>query len=216
MDEHFYDEYSDDSYDLIVFDEFYKQKEYTFLNKFVEGSPIFIRAKGSQKYKNSNLPIVILSNYTISECFDKPVAVETMKSRFNQVFLSEPFDLDHISFDLAEMDDETLNRVGATVTYTNDSGARVNSDGTPYAACLTPPTHIVLDDEEETQDTSNLYPAGALRTDVDLSEMGPPLIVPRSTMTPNQFSMDVIKKMSALLNEDSQEDSPDPEMSQEI
>ncbi|AMH87770.1 replication-associated protein [Pacific flying fox faeces associated circular DNA virus-15] len=68
--EDFYDLYSDD-YDLVVIDEFKGQKTIQFLNQFLQGSVMPIRKKGSQGDKSKNLPVVILSNYTLSECYVK-------------------------------------------------------------------------------------------------------------------------------------------------
>jgi len=68
--EEFYDQYSDD-YDLVVIDEFKGQKTIQFLNQFLQGSSMPIRKKGSQGMKSKNLPVVILSNYSLSECYVK-------------------------------------------------------------------------------------------------------------------------------------------------
>lgn len=68
--EDFYDLYSDD-YDLVVIDEFKGQKTIQFLNQFLQGSVMPIRKKGSQGTKSKNLPVVILSNYSLSECYVK-------------------------------------------------------------------------------------------------------------------------------------------------
>jgi len=68
--EEFYDHYSDD-YDLVVIDEFKGQKTIQFLNQFLQGSNMPIRKKGSQGMKSKNLPVVILSNYALSECYVK-------------------------------------------------------------------------------------------------------------------------------------------------
>lgn len=68
--EEFYDLYSDD-YDLVVIDEFKGQKTIQWMNQFLQGSPMPIRKKGSQAMKYKNLPVVILSNYSLSECYVK-------------------------------------------------------------------------------------------------------------------------------------------------
>lgn len=68
--EEFYDHYSDD-YDLVVIDEFKGQKTIQFLNQFLQGSTMPIRKKGSQAIKSRNLPVVILSNYSLNECYVK-------------------------------------------------------------------------------------------------------------------------------------------------
>lgn len=68
--EDFYDLYSDD-YDLVVFDEFKGQKTIQWMNLFLQGSPMNIRKKGSQYMKMKNLPVIILSNYTLGDCYPK-------------------------------------------------------------------------------------------------------------------------------------------------
>lgn len=70
MTEEFYDHYGDD-YDLVVLDEFKGQKTIQFLNEFLQGSTMSIRKKGSQGLKKKNLPVIILSNYTLEECYRK-------------------------------------------------------------------------------------------------------------------------------------------------
>lgn len=70
MTEEFYDLYADD-FDIVVLDEFKGQKTIQFLNQFLQGSPMPIRKKGSQAMKYKNLPVVILSNYSLSECYVK-------------------------------------------------------------------------------------------------------------------------------------------------
>lgn len=68
--EDFYDLYSDD-YDLVVIDEFKGQKTIQWLNMFLAGSQMNIRKKGSQSMKSKNTPVIILSNYSLSECYPK-------------------------------------------------------------------------------------------------------------------------------------------------
>lgn len=70
MTEEFYDLYADD-FDIVVLDEFKGQKTIQFLNQFLQGSAMPIRKKGSQAMKYKNLPVVILSNYSLSECYQK-------------------------------------------------------------------------------------------------------------------------------------------------
>jgi len=85
--EEFYDHYSDD-YDLVVIDEFKGQKTLQFMNQFLQGSPMTIRKKGSQSMKYKNLPVVILSNYTLSECYPKAAndgRLDTLLVRLNVI-----------------------------------------------------------------------------------------------------------------------------------
>jgi len=76
INEEFYDHYSDD-YDLVVIDEFKHQFKIQWLNQFLQGSPMTIRKKGSQTMKYKNLPVVILSNFSLAQCY--PVAAATDK-----------------------------------------------------------------------------------------------------------------------------------------
>jgi hypothetical protein len=74
MDEEFYDEWRDNFYDLVVLDEFKACKKIRWLNKFLDGQTMYMRQKGSQAVKTQNVPVVILSNYTLDECYDKASA----------------------------------------------------------------------------------------------------------------------------------------------
>lgn len=67
--EDFYDFYDDDSYDLVVIDEFKGQKQIQFLNQWLDGQPCTIRVKGGQRLKNKNLPCIILSNWSLSDVY---------------------------------------------------------------------------------------------------------------------------------------------------
>lgn len=70
MAEEFYDLYSDD-HDLVVMDEFKGQKTIQWMNLFLQGSPMNLRKKGSQYMKRKNIPVIILSNYSLGECYPK-------------------------------------------------------------------------------------------------------------------------------------------------
>jgi len=87
MTEEFYDQYSDD-YDLVVLDEFKGQKTIQWLNEFLQGSTMNIRKKGSQSLKKKNLPVIILSNYTLEECYPKANAdgrLDSLRARLEIV-----------------------------------------------------------------------------------------------------------------------------------
>lgn len=68
--EDFYDAY-DDEYDLAVLDEFKGQKTLQWMNEFLQGSRMTLRKKGSQHLKVKNMPVIILSNYSLGECYPK-------------------------------------------------------------------------------------------------------------------------------------------------
>lgn len=85
--EDFYDLYSDD-YDLVVFDEFKGQKTIQWMNLFLQGSAMNIRKKGSQYMKMKNLPVIILSNYTLGDCYPKANEdgrLETLRARLVEI-----------------------------------------------------------------------------------------------------------------------------------
>ncbi|AJD07529.1 replication-associated protein [Sewage-associated circular DNA virus-18] len=85
--EEFYDLYTDD-YDLVVFDEFKGQKTIQWMNLFLQGSPMNIRKKGSQYMKMKNLPVIILSNYTLGDCYPKARddgRLETLQARLDVI-----------------------------------------------------------------------------------------------------------------------------------
>jgi hypothetical protein len=100
--EEFYDHYSDD-YDLVVLDEFKGQKTIQFLNEFLQGSSMPIRKKGSQGLKNKNLPVIILSNYTLEECYRKANEdgrLDSLRARLTQVEVDSFIDFYHDRSDL--------------------------------------------------------------------------------------------------------------------
>ena len=69
--EDFYDFYADKDYHLCVLDEFKATKTIQFLNLWLQGCTMNIRKKGSQALKVSNIPTIILSNYSLDECYSK-------------------------------------------------------------------------------------------------------------------------------------------------
>ncbi|AUM61809.1 Rep [uncultured virus] len=97
--EDFYDLYDDNLYDLIVLDEFRAQKTIQQLNLWLQGSTMPLRKKGSQGLKKKNLPMIILSNYSLEECYSKTSEKEretgntdrldTLRTRLNIVEVGE-------------------------------------------------------------------------------------------------------------------------------
>ncbi|ALE29600.1 replication associated protein, partial [Lake Sarah-associated circular virus-8] len=71
--EDFYDFYDDDSYDLVVIDEFKGQKQIQFLNQWLDGQPCTVRIKGGQRLKTRNLPCIILSNWALSTVYSAAI-----------------------------------------------------------------------------------------------------------------------------------------------
>ncbi len=93
LGEDFDDEWEDGVYDLVVFDEFRGQRKITWLNAFVQGSPFSMRRKGSQYLKETNPPVVILSNFSPEECYSRCTAdrLEPFNARFDFITLSDGF-----------------------------------------------------------------------------------------------------------------------------
>jgi len=79
VSEDFYDQYDDRSYDLIVLDEFRAQKTVQQLNLWLQGSTMSVRKKGRQGEKRRNLPMIILSNYSLEGAYRK-ISEEEEKS----------------------------------------------------------------------------------------------------------------------------------------
>lgn len=95
MDEDFYDEYDDRNYDIISLDEMKGQKTIQFMNRFVDGSFLSLRKKGCQGKKESNHPVIVTANYSISDIYHKSAEdrVETLKRRFIEVYVNHESDL---------------------------------------------------------------------------------------------------------------------------
>ncbi len=87
-DEEFYDEYEDDAYDLAVLDEYKAQKRIQWLNRWLDGSQVSLRKKGSQYKKNKPLFTLILSNYVPAECYSntKEDVIDALERRLTRVY----------------------------------------------------------------------------------------------------------------------------------
>ena len=113
LDEEFYDGFDENMYDMVVLDEYKAQKRIQFLNTFVQGSTMPLRIKGAQTLKSKekgNLPVIVLSHYTIEGCYSKAdsMIIDTLKARFLEVTLPEgsflKFDYEEAGF--ADSDEE--------------------------------------------------------------------------------------------------------------
>jgi len=96
--EDFYDFYEDDNFDLVVLDEFRGQKTIQFLNLWTQGGIMNVRRKGSQTMKTRNLPFIVLSNWPLDMVYKDATKIETLKTRFLEVALTQPIDLENIVF----------------------------------------------------------------------------------------------------------------------
>lgn len=99
LQEDFYDFYFDEKFDLVVLDEFRGQKTIQFLNLWLQGGEMTIRKKGSQYIKRKNLPMIILSNYCLDECYKDVNKINTLRTRLLEISLSDPIDIDNIKFE---------------------------------------------------------------------------------------------------------------------
>lgn len=86
MGENWYNQYSDDDFDLVFLEEFRGQKTITWLNQFLDGSPMPLAVKQGGYLKMKNLPVVIASNYTLEECFHNAaeagsIGLEALRTR---------------------------------------------------------------------------------------------------------------------------------------
>lgn len=96
-EEDFYDFYDDEAYDLVVMDEFKGQKMIQWLNLFLQGGLMTLRRKGSQYRKKANLPVMILANFTLEQCYAKalerdPNKLDTLQTRLQVVEVVQPLD----------------------------------------------------------------------------------------------------------------------------
>lgn len=68
-------------------DEFRATKTIQFLNHFLDGSHMPLRQKGRQTVKTDNLPVIILSNYSLDECYchSGDEKLETLRARLCEI-----------------------------------------------------------------------------------------------------------------------------------
>ncbi len=90
MDVRHLDDYEDDDYDLLVMDEFKGQKSITWMNGFTQGNHFPIHRRYSGTIKKKNLPVIVLSNYSIEGAYEKvnmynPERLQSLKNRFEVI-----------------------------------------------------------------------------------------------------------------------------------
>ncbi len=81
------DDYEDDEYDLIIFDEYKGQKSITWLNGFVQGFSFPVHRRYNSTLKEVNLPVIVLSEYSIEQAYSKvhmfnPARLDAVRGRF--------------------------------------------------------------------------------------------------------------------------------------
>ncbi len=98
MDVAHLDDYDDADYDLLVMDEFKGQKSITWMNGFTQGNDFPIHKRYCGTIKKKNLPIIVLSNYSIEQAYSKvamynPERLLTLKTRFEVINVVKFIDL---------------------------------------------------------------------------------------------------------------------------
>lgn len=91
----FFCEWDDQRYDLVLLDEFRSQLTPTFINRFADGMGVQLNRKGAGPVTHSvKTPILLLSNYTLEECYPgvaskNPDVLRATARRFQTVLLGE-------------------------------------------------------------------------------------------------------------------------------
>ncbi len=98
MDVRHLDDYEDDDYDLLVMDEYKGQKSITWMNGFTQGGHFPIHRRYSGTIKKKNLPIIVLSNYSVEQAYSKvnmynPERLIPLKTRFEIINVNKFIDL---------------------------------------------------------------------------------------------------------------------------
>lgn len=102
----FDDLWSDDAYDLAVYDEFVARRvrPQSSLNQFADGQKHSMRVKCGQVLKSHNVPFIILSNFPP----DATIAADQLPmfhARFDVVHVEEPIQLESIAISEAQSSD---------------------------------------------------------------------------------------------------------------
>lgn len=111
--EDWYQDYSDDKTDFAVIDEFcVSVRTLNSLHSFMDGSYCRLKVKGSSYVKRKNIPVIICSNYILSDLIPLSVTRQPLESRLKQVILTDAIDTDNILFHREEtFDDNAKNEV---------------------------------------------------------------------------------------------------------
>lgn len=84
--EDWYEGYEDDKYDYAIIDEFKGEAQgLSALNQFLEGSECRLKIKGSSVVKRKNIPIIILSNFSVKTNLMAPSVHEPLLARLEVV-----------------------------------------------------------------------------------------------------------------------------------
>jgi len=91
-DGEFCDQYEDGVYDLIVLDEFTNKKTMQWMNQLLDGQTCYLKRKGGQILKRNNLPVIVLSNFTLEQNYPRLYEagmLEPLISRFRIIEVKE-------------------------------------------------------------------------------------------------------------------------------
>jgi len=91
-DGEFCDDYEDGIYDLIVIDEFTNKKTMQWMNQLLDGQTCYLKRKGGQTLKKENLPVIVLSNFTLEQNYPRLFEagmLEPLLTRFKIVHVTE-------------------------------------------------------------------------------------------------------------------------------
>ncbi len=96
---HWWDQFNEDAFDIIVLDEYKSQKKIQLLNRVADGAMVPLPRRGTRPYLlKKRVPMLILSNFTWEESYPNvtiysPVLIEAAKRRFPSVVFNDGEDL---------------------------------------------------------------------------------------------------------------------------
>ena len=90
----FYDGYTDDA-QLIIMDEFKANKTITDMNRLADGQTTRLNVKGSTYLKEKPVPVIILSNFSICECYRNTpnIQLQTINRRFKSIMVTKRIEI---------------------------------------------------------------------------------------------------------------------------
>jgi len=82
--------YEDNTYDVVIFDEYYGQRKITWLNNFLQGTHMEIHRRYYNVIKKENLPCIILSNSSVDDTYKNVPEVyrNALKERLLEINLT--------------------------------------------------------------------------------------------------------------------------------
>ena len=139
-DEDFMDEWENGTFDIAILDEFKAHKKIQWLNSWLDGSLMPLRQKGRQTLKSQNIPTLILSNYTLRECYHKKssesdVGLDALESRLSVIYIGAPYT---ICIAPAPVIETTVLDAAPTTTAETTMESSSTQEMTPPATPTTP------------------------------------------------------------------------------